>query len=238
MTITRQGTLAAQIGEAINTCGTSLPPVDEPCAECRQMRRWSNRVVQWTSKVNSRMGALVNAVLKADDDILASLCQNCWLQDDETCECFVSRYLSLGLSLTVPLLSGYDGCLRFGTVITLENCGVESDWFDMCTPQTCESCVDVTLDPCNDADDMALARAIYEPEIRRLDVRPTGDVILNAVAEAFPGSTPTIAGIANETIYVYIGRAMTSAEIQQRLFIADKVPTPELASIRFVEPAA
>ena len=102
-----KGNTLVKIGSGGEQCSADLS-VPNVCQECRQIKRWTRRFLSWARARDSAIGAILRSILKADDDILASLCGFCYLKDEsemtplEACECLVTKFCALGLSLTVP----------------------------------------------------------------------------------------------------------------------------------------
>lgn len=117
--ITLKGTPAAQIGLSQRDCGGDDLSVPAPCSACRQVTRWAHTALSWAKTTNSRMKAVVGAILKADDDILAALCGYCAVQPTLTCECLASQYRAQGLPMTVQANVG-DPCLTISRRIHLQ----------------------------------------------------------------------------------------------------------------------
>lgn len=237
MAIILKGTPKAKIGDYYAECESPIGGTREFCQSCRQFGKWAERITQWfTGLTESRVKAIARAILEEHDDILSSYCGNCFIQEIETCECFVVKYQALGLPLSFEILMNYDDCLDFGVVRTFEMCGVSNSWFLSCVRQICEICVTRTLDICNVPADEELARRLYQVELNKHLNRPTGDFILEQTGILFDGSTPQIVGIEDGFIYIYLGRPMTAVEIQLREFLRKQIPTPDFAEIVLVNP--
>jgi len=266
--ITLRGTPAARIGQSSRDCSGDDLAVDPACAQCRQVSRWAHKALSWAKTANSRMKAVIEAVLKADDDILASLCGYCAVQPVLTCECLASQYRAQGLPMTVETQSG-DPCLAVTRRIHLQyDCagdvpcfvneceicagadpcvtvydpqtsgwcaGLSQCWLEECTT-LCGACELVTLDPCADLDHLALMTTALELARFTLGKRATAPVLIDALAIAFPGSTPIIVKAEFAHVYVSLGRAMTPTEYRFLPFIRTLLPLSFGTELHFILP--
>lgn len=117
--ITLKGQPAARIGQSSRDCSGDDLAVPGPCEACRQVTRWAHMALSWAKTAPSRMQAVVGALLKADDDILAALCGYCAVQPVLTCECLASQWRAQGLPMTVEAMTG-DPCLTVSRRIHLQ----------------------------------------------------------------------------------------------------------------------
>ena len=210
------------------------------CTECRQVSVWASRMLSWAKNKNSRVSRLIGTWLQSDQDILDSYCGFCMLRDDLTglaeCECFLTLYRLHGLPMTIQYLTGYDDCLKIGRESEATVCGVTSCWFLECDRQLCEVCNERDLDPCNVPEDRALMERILENHIFKRSHRPTPANILKSAKILFPDTAPQIVRHDAESIYLYLGRPMTAAELQIREFLALSLLTSFGVKLEIVQP--
>lgn len=253
--ITLTGKPKAIVGPAVGDCtGTdlSVPPVCEPC---RQQRRWMPRTIGWAEAAASRFKAIVTAVLAEHDDILASLCGNCFAQDAPDCGCFILNWQAMGLPMTVETVN-QDDCLAITSLVRIpvdcyiacplcpgDDCltvwatdpDIPECWQEMC-PALCATCELVTFDPCNDPEHLSIMVAAYQAKQIAFGYRGTGAGIVAVLAALFPGSIPQIVKSELGHVYVTLGRAMTAVEQRFSPFLTSIVPLAFGAVLHFVTP--
>ncbi len=233
--LTLIGKTLAKIGDSGGDCDGPDLSVEDICAECRQLNRWSRRAIDWSNKASSRLGAIVGAILKADDDILASLCGNCLLAAPDSPECFLVKLDVLGIDTKATFLVGGDDCFKFGRKVTYTSCGVESCWFEICD-YLCETCTERTLDPVNNPEDLALAQKMVQiAQLKNRSIN-TAPALLEGIKILFENSDPEIVQVLETKVVIYVGRPFTAQEIQQRRFYASLLPLKQGVELVFAEP--
>ena len=246
------------IGERNNDCDADDIAVPEMCASCRQLKRWTGKILSWSKNQNGPFAQFVRSVLKADDDILQSLCGFCFLVEpsdmtpEQACKCKETEATSLGISLNVPVsLTGFcdtifskenifscssqmpafdPECFDVEGCFT-ETCGI--DWLIDCGP-SCDDCVPRTLDVCGSEEDLALLNILIDASRFRNRSRRSGSTILESLSILFAGSTPRIIRASAGVIDVWIGRPMTAEEFQLRDYFKTLLPVNKGTSVRFV----
>ena len=94
----------------------------------------------------------------------------------------------------------------------------------------------VALDPCGDTDHLALMTAGLDLARFVTGKRPTAPVLVDALALAFPGSTPFIVKAEFTRVYVSLGRPMTDAERRFLPFLRTLLPVSFGTELHFVLP--
>jgi len=248
---TIKGTPLGKVIEAGLACFDDFS-TPEPCSECRQLKRWSQKMLAWRKDQSGVFTALVNAIFKADDDILKAFCGHCYLvpPEEQSCECVCFNYQSLGYSLDIPV-SMQPYCGNIFQRVLIEGC---IDWpcFDEdCFDPSCfagltkkkywlkdclktECCEIRTLDPCGSADDLEFIKRLIE--VRQITNRMgrTGPALMAVLNLLFPGSNPVIVQGGNGEMCIWIGRPMTTAEWQMRDFLKSLLPVSPFVTINFV----
>lgn len=250
----------AQVGEFTGDCDDRLSAVPAVCAECRQVTRWLERTVSWTSTKLSRFRAIVETILRGHDEILKSLCGFCAGQSDLStdCECIKQSYVASGLSLTVNyypeetcpihlreklvletacyvecMPACFDDCFRvIGKAEPQESCWIR-DCGILCAP-----CETITLDPCNDPVHLDMVIRLYNTALQNTNRVGRGDHILAALATLFPGSTPQLVNVKLGVVYVTLGRALTVAEQSFLPILMARVPRGLHVSVELLYPCA
>jgi hypothetical protein len=236
--ITLKGSPAAKVGTSSRDCSGNDLTVPPMCDLCRQIRRWAGRALSWARTANSRMQAVIGAILKADDDILAAICGTCWVQPVLTCDCLVSQWAAQGLPSVVEGVPG-DPCVVITQPVEIvPDCPEEvpSQWLDDCKALCGDACGMITLDPCADVEHLEFMTAALALSRYTVGKRPTAPVLLEALAIAFPGSAPTIIKAGLGLVCVSIGRAMTVAERRFLPTLRSLLPLGFGVELRFYTP--
>lgn len=252
--LTLKGTPLAQIGDAIGDCGETALQVPDLCTDCRQVNRWGRRILSFAKQADSRMQAVATAILQAHDDVRSSLCGLCFVNPVQAgvdeCECFCGRYQMLGLPMTVKQQSAecYTNarfaldrtCVEYCevcppdlSVITTIDTSMDC-WTMGCA--VCESCVNITFDPCNNADHLTVMQRAVDARMASFNQRPTAPVILAVLDLLFPGGTADIIAVQENTIYVTAGRDLTALERQYLEFLLDQIPVGFQVNLQFLTP--
>lgn len=219
-------------------CSEDPLAVPATCSDCRQVARWMPKTLSWTKTKTSRLYAIMRAILRSHDDILASFCGNCFLQEtlDRPCECGVSFFESMGGSLVIKEYT-YDPCMTLGNKKTIvDSCGVSECWFEICDVQFCETCAEVTLDPCNNTEHAAIYARLNRLLLFKLNANKSGPALLAAIDLLFPGASPRI--ITNEIGLVQVGlaRRFTATEAKLRKHFISLLPVAQGVTVIILEP--
>lgn len=236
-----------KIGEASGDCGERDLSVPDVCEDCRQVTRWGKRILSFAKRPVSKMQAIANAILQADDDILKSLCGLCFTKSVIDCSCFCGQYEMLGLPITVQAQTADCQVLKPATIeltcYSIEEicpdgvtviCANEStrEFKELCG--ICETCEAVTFDPCANADHLDIMTRVYQARILTFNKRPTANTILQALDILLPGGTADIVTVQNGIVYVTAGRDLTALESQFIAFLLAQVPLGFQVQIQLV----
>jgi len=238
MAIVAKGTPKVQLPSEAPCLDEDVSSVPDVCAPCRQLDRWTSQTLAWARSKASRLQALIASILKGHDDVLQSLCGFCFSKTTLTCECEVAAHQLEGHSLDIQILIGGDVCLQVGSEITLNVCGTDECWFVSCERQVCETCLTLTLDPCNNADHLTIFNQIRAVNFIKNTQRPTGPALLEAAEALFPGSTPSIVATAPGEVWLSLGRDLTAAELQLREYFVSILPVPVGVDVTLVNSCA
>lgn len=245
-----KGNPLAKIAETAVKCFEDFDTPDH-CDDCRQLRRWSRKMLAWKRDDGGVFTALVNAIFKADDDILKALCGSCFLipEDEQSCECRCAAYQNMGLPMRIPLsLQPYCGYIF--KEVQIESCNPLPCFSDCFDPScfvgetfignwlkecfVCSACSYRDLDPCANPDDLALMERLIALERLKNRAAWTGGTLIEALEILFPGSMPMIVSAGNGEICVWIGRDMTTEEWQLREFFKTLLPLSQYVTLNFL----
>jgi len=246
-----------KIGQRDGGCDGQDLSVPDVCTECRQLTVWGERILSWSSKKDGPFAHLVRAVLKADDDILKSLCGFCYLADEsemtptQRCECLIVKAKSLGIPTQIPvsMTEFCDTIFDKDQILTcvspfafdpecfdVDTCFTErcpQDWLIDCG-SSCEDCVPRELNPCDNAADLKLVETLIAAQQMRNRSSRSGASLLESLSILFPASMPQIVRASQGVIDVWIGRPMTPEEFQLRDYFKTLLPVNNVTTVRFV----